>query len=46
MADRQVPIWRSIRKEFLHNLQHGAKVIKRRNGREDEAPQKDPDSMP
>ncbi len=34
MADRQVPIWRSIRKEFLSNLQASAKVIKRRNARE------------
>lgn len=41
MADRQVPIWRSIRKEFLANLQASAKAIKRRSGRESEAPQKD-----
>lgn len=45
MADRQVPIWRSIRKEFLQNLQQGAKVIKRRNAREDEVPPQK-DSMP
>src|SRR3546814_19091736 len=30
MADRQVPIWRSIRTEFLHNLHHGAQALKRR----------------
>jgi polyhydroxyalkanoate synthesis repressor PhaR len=41
MADRQVPIWRSIRKEFLHNLQASAKVIKRRTRAEDETPEKD-----
>ena len=41
MADRQVPIWRSIRKEFLHNLQASTKVIKRRGRGDEEAPQKD-----
>ncbi|MFT4046067.1 MAG: polyhydroxyalkanoate synthesis repressor PhaR [Solimonas sp.] len=40
MADRQVPIWRSIRKEFLNNLQASAKAIKRRAGI-DEPPEKD-----
>ncbi|MGH8444034.1 MAG: polyhydroxyalkanoate synthesis repressor PhaR, partial [Solimonas sp.] len=44
MADKQVPIWRSIRKEFLHNLQISAKAIKRRAGIEGEVPEKD--SMP
>ncbi|WP_245585145.1 polyhydroxyalkanoate synthesis repressor PhaR [Solimonas flava] len=41
MADRQVPIWRSIRKEFLHNIQASAQAIKRRTGRDDEQVQKD-----
>ena len=41
MAERQVPIWRSIRKEFLTNLQVSAKVIKRRAGHEDDKPEKD-----
>ena len=30
LAESQVPIWRSVRKEFLKNLQTKAKVIKRR----------------
>ena len=30
MADKQVPIWRSVRREFLRNLATKAKVIKRR----------------
>lgn len=35
LADRQVPLWRSVRKEFLKNLQTKAKIIKRRAGLED-----------
>ena len=35
LADKQVPIWRSVRKEFLHNLSTKAKAIKRRAGIED-----------
>lgn len=30
LADRQMPIWRSVRREFLKNLSAKAKVIKRR----------------
>ena len=30
MAEEQVPLWRSVRKEFLKNLSTKAKVIKRR----------------
>ncbi|WP_043113423.1 polyhydroxyalkanoate synthesis repressor PhaR [Solimonas soli] len=37
MADRQVPIWRSIRKEFLTNIQASAKAIKRRAGIDEHA---------
>ena len=40
MADRQVPIWRSIRKEFLHNLQSRTRAKKRRGGREEGEPEK------
>jgi len=36
MADRQVPIWRLVRKEFLKNLSTKAKLIKRRAGLENE----------
>lgn len=36
MADKQVPIWRSVRKEFLHNLSTRAKAIKRRAGIDEE----------
>lgn len=36
LADKQVPIWRSVRKEFLHSLSAGAKAIKRRAGRDGE----------
>jgi polyhydroxyalkanoate synthesis repressor PhaR len=32
MADKQVPLWRTVRKEFLKNLQAKAKIIKRRAG--------------
>lgn len=32
LGDKQVPIWRSIRKEFLNNLSNKAKAIKRRAG--------------
>ncbi|MEQ1438136.1 polyhydroxyalkanoate synthesis repressor PhaR [Fontimonas sp. SYSU GA230001] len=32
LADRQVPIWRSIRAEFLRNLSSTARSIKRRAG--------------
>ncbi|NKF22646.1 polyhydroxyalkanoate synthesis repressor PhaR [Solimonas marina] len=50
MADRQVPIWRSIRKEFLSNLQASAKAIKRRGGRDgeddDTPPPPERDAMP
>lgn len=35
MAETQVPIWRSVRKEFLKNLSSKAKVIKRRANLED-----------
>lgn len=35
LADNQVPIWRSVRKEFLSNLSAKAKAIKRRANRED-----------
>jgi polyhydroxyalkanoate synthesis repressor PhaR len=35
MADRQVPIWRSVRREFLRNLSTKAKAIKRRAGLDD-----------
>ncbi len=35
LADRQVPIWRSIRAEFLRNLSSTAKSIKRRARIED-----------
>jgi len=35
LADNQVPIWRSVRKEFLRNLSTKAKAIKRRGHRED-----------
>lgn len=34
LADKQVPIWRSVRKEFLHSLSTRAKAIKRRAGRD------------
>lgn len=37
LADRQVPIWRSVRAEFLRNLSSKAKSIKRRAGIEEEA---------
>lgn len=43
MADRQVPIWRSIRKEFLTNIQASAKAIKRRAGIDE---QSEKDVMP
>lgn len=47
LADRQVPIWRSVRKEFLHNIQERARAIKRRAGIEDEERSKPPsDPMP
>ncbi|HUP91963.1 MAG TPA: polyhydroxyalkanoate synthesis repressor PhaR [Solimonas sp.] len=32
MADKQVPLWRTVRKEFLKNIQAKAKIIKRRAG--------------
>ncbi len=32
LADRQMPIWRSVRAEFLKNLSTRAKSIKRRTG--------------
>jgi polyhydroxyalkanoate synthesis repressor PhaR len=35
MADKQVPIWRSVRREFLRNLSTKAKAIKRRAGIEE-----------
>lgn len=35
MAERQVPIWRSVRAEFLRNLSSRAKSIKRRAGIDD-----------
>ncbi|HEY0974132.1 MAG TPA: polyhydroxyalkanoate synthesis repressor PhaR [Solimonas sp.] len=35
LADNQVPIWRSVRKEFLRNLSNKAMAIKRRSQRED-----------
>lgn len=37
LADRQVPIWRSIRKEFLSNLQNKT-LVKRRRQEEDKDP--------
>jgi polyhydroxyalkanoate synthesis repressor PhaR len=37
MADKQVPIWRSVRREFLKNLATKAKVVKRRVGLDDPA---------
>lgn len=37
MADKQVPIWRSVRKEFLRNLQTKAQAIKRRAGIDEDA---------
>jgi polyhydroxyalkanoate synthesis repressor PhaR len=37
MADKQVPIWRSVRKEFLHNLSTRAKAIKRRTGADEDS---------
>lgn len=36
LAEKQVPIWRSVRREFLHNLTNTAKSIKRRAGLDDE----------
>jgi len=36
MADKQVPIWRSVRREFLRNLSTKAKAIKRRVGVEED----------
>lgn len=38
LAEKQVPIWRSVRREFLRNLSTTAKTIKRRAGLEDERP--------
>ncbi|TJY62180.1 polyhydroxyalkanoate synthesis repressor PhaR [Sinimarinibacterium sp. CAU 1509] len=37
LAEKQVPIWRSVRREFLHNLTTTAKSIKRRAGLDEEA---------
>ncbi|QHS09880.1 polyhydroxyalkanoate synthesis repressor PhaR [Sinimarinibacterium sp. NLF-5-8] len=37
IAERQVPIWRSVRAEFLRNLSTTAKSIKRRARPEDES---------
>ncbi|MDD3762148.1 MAG: polyhydroxyalkanoate synthesis repressor PhaR [Nevskiales bacterium] len=36
LAEKQVPIWRSVRREFLHNLSTTAKTIKRRAGMDEE----------
>ncbi len=36
LAEKQVPIWRSVRREFLHNLTTTAKSIKRRAGLDEE----------
>lgn len=36
LADRQVPIWRSVRKEFLNNLSAKAKAIRIRQHGEEE----------
>lgn len=35
LAEGQLPIWRSVRKEFLKNLSSKAKVIKRRVNQDD-----------
>jgi polyhydroxyalkanoate synthesis repressor PhaR len=45
LADRQVPIWRSVRAEFLRGLSSRAKSIKRRAGMDDE-PGGDRDKAP
>lgn len=41
IAEQQVPIWRSVRREFLRNLSSRAKVLRRR-GLDDTAPPSDP----
>ncbi|MEW6168367.1 MAG: polyhydroxyalkanoate synthesis repressor PhaR [Pseudomonadota bacterium] len=45
LADRQVPIWRSVRAEFLRGLSARAKSIKRRRAGMDE-PNSDHDKAP
>ena len=41
LADKQVPIWRSIRKEFLHSLQQKTRAKRRASRGEDELPPRD-----